>query len=207
MNTKTRHKGCTHIYHRRLEISNLDVHRHQELFNYLRRMYFDCHLNKVISPISDVLLTSLPSLAFVPALLQVWTLCRYGELKQISFDTIKHNDYFIIKSSKSDHTRTIKPFPWYNPIQLRRLPISTMINVISYDSYKISINKAKKRISFVKNTGTLDVSHIWRHIEASWMSDQGIPIEVISSKMGHLCHNTTKRYIWPNLTSNVFVYK
>ncbi|GAH94775.1 unnamed protein product [marine sediment metagenome] len=82
-----------------------------------------------------------------------------------------------------------------------------MINVISYDSYKISINKAKKKISLGKNIGTLDVSHIWRHIEASWMSDQGIPIEEISEKMGHLCLKTTKGYIRPELTSNIFIYQ
>jgi len=207
MNTKTKYRGCSHVYQRRLEISQRDVHRHQELFNYCMRMYLKCNLNRFISPLSDLLLTNLPSLAFVPALLQVWTLCRYGELKQISFDTIKHNESFHIKSSKSVHSRTIKPFPWYDPDLLRRLSDATIINVISYDSYKISINRAKKKMSFGKSIGMLDVSHIWRHIEASWMSDQGIPIEEISEKMGHLCHNTTKGYIRPNLTSNIFIYK
>ncbi len=203
MNTNTKYKGCTHAYHRRLDISREDVRRHQELYNYLRRMYLDCKLNKTISPISDILLNNLPTLSFVPALLQVWTLCRYGELKQISFQTIKHNLSFSIKSSKSDHFRTIKPFPWWDPLQLRRLSAATMINVISYDSYKISINRAKKRIGLVSDVSILEVSHIWRHIEASWMSDQGIPIEEISEKMGHLCHNTTKGYIRPNLTSKI----
>ncbi|MBA7664085.1 hypothetical protein ES703_72136 [subsurface metagenome] len=201
MTTKTKYAGCTHVYHRRIEISTQDVHRHQELCNYLRRMYLDCRLDIAISPISNLLLNNLPTLSFVPALLQVWTLCRYNELKQISFQSIKHNLSYSIKSSKSDHLRTIKPFPWWDPISLRRLSDSTMINVISYDSYKISINRAKKAIALTKDVGILDVSHIWRHVEASWMSDQGIPIDEISSKMGHLCHKTTAGYIRPNLTS------
>lgn len=205
MNTKTKYAGCTRIYYRRLVISNQDVHRHQELYNYLRRTYLDCHINKLISPISDVLLNNLPTLAFVPALLQVWTLCRYGELEQISFKSIKKNESFIIKSSKSKHTRTINPFPCRDPDQLHRLPSVTMVNVISYDSYKNSINRAKRNISLATNLDILDVSHIWRHIEASWMSDQGIPLEEISEKMGHLCHNTTKGYIHPTLTSKIIV--
>ncbi|GAI30836.1 unnamed protein product, partial [marine sediment metagenome] len=70
------------------------------------------------------------------------------------------------KSSKSEHTRTIRPFPCSDPELLRRLPAVTMINVISYDSYKISINRAKKNIALITDIGMLDVSHIWRHIEA-----------------------------------------
>ncbi|MBA7540738.1 hypothetical protein ES705_33040 [subsurface metagenome] len=205
MSADTKYKGCTHVYLRRLEISRQDVHRHQDLFNYLRLMYLDGCLSAQISPISDALLNCLPTLSFVPALLQVWTLCRYNELKQISFQTIKRNEPFVINSSKSKHTRTIKPFPWYAPGKLRKLSNLTMINVVSYDSYKISINRAKKAIALNADSGILDVSHIWRHIEASWMYELGIPLEDISYKMGHLNSKTTRGYFRPNLSPNAFI--
>jgi integrase len=82
-----------------------------------------------------------------------------------------------------------------------------MINVISYDSYKISINRVKKSASLYIGDGTLEVSHIWRHIEASWMFDQGIPIDEISYKLGHLSRKTTEGYIRKKLHSKIFVYK
>jgi len=101
-----------------------------------------------------------------------------------------------------------------NPLQfkaqkaiIRALLSATMINVISYDSYKISINRAKKDIGLSKDGRILDVSHIWRHIEASWMSDQGIPIEEISKKMGHLNYKTTKGYFRPYLNCEMIINK
>lgn len=190
--------GCTHVYRPRVNITIRDIHNHRVLQNYLKRIWLDSGIQTTISPESNRILRSLPNLAFVPALIQVWTLCRFNELKQISISDIKSNKSFEIQSSKSAHRRIIPSFPCGSPLQRKRLSNQTLIIAVSYDSFKDSIKKAKNIINLSYVKGILDCTHIFRHLEATWLHKEGLPLEQISYRLGHLNNETTKKYIHSN---------
>ena len=185
----------TRAYHQRLDISIVDITLHRRLYSYLISLFMDGCFKNQISPLSHSILGGLPSLAFVPGLLQAYTCCRYCELSQIGVHLIKTNSPFVIKSSKSDHIRSENRFSLQHPDQLRRINPATKILVISYDSYKNSIIKAKRPFKFIQIMDILDCTHIWRHIEASWQYSRGVALADISNHLGHVSHSTTQKYI------------
>ncbi|MBA7577307.1 hypothetical protein ES708_19156 [subsurface metagenome] len=184
-----------HVHYNRSTLTIQDMHRHRQLLNYLLQLYINAGISNQISPESSMVLGGLTNLSFVPAFFQVWTLCRYGELNQIRMEDVKSNSPFVIRSSKSKHVRTVPALPFRQPAILRQLSLQTKLNVSGYDAYSDSLARVKKILGLELLPGHLDCTHIFRHLEASWMFDQGIPISDISYKLGHLSDQTTHQYI------------
>ena len=195
-----KNKGqVTHIYKQVIDISMADITRHRRLYGYLITLFRNGCFKKSISPLSHQLLENISTLTFVPGLLQAWTCCRFCELKQIGIQNIMTNSPFVIKSSKSDHIRSVNRLPLQQLPQLRKLNPSTKILVVSYDSYKNSIKQARRRLKMIKINGILDCTHVWRHFEASWQFSQNVPLANISHCLGHVSDKTTLGYIHPEL--------
>jgi len=172
-----------------------DVQRYRRLLNYITLIYRNTPIKKSFSPLSCSILNLLPPLSFVPAFFQVYTLARYNELSQISIDLLKSREPIVIKSSKSKHIRSILPLPVYKPSLLGSLDPKTFISVSSYDKYKNDIIKAKRYLGLTQEIGILDCTHIFRHIEATFMSLKGIDKKLISYRLGHSNLSTTDKYI------------
>jgi len=188
-------EGVHSVYIRKKQYNRNDIHRYLKLQNYFKRMWLESGIQKSISPQSNMILSSLPSLSFVPAFLQVWTMCRFNELGQISISDIKNNKKILINSSKSDHSRIVPRFPRYNMQQLRLISSKTLILVISYTAYKKAITKARNYLHIETPKGILDCTHIFRHFEASWLHSENISIHDISYMLGHSTDQATKQYI------------
>ncbi len=190
--TPVRHPG---VHYNRQTHTIQDMNRHRMLLNYLLLLYANSGITDQISPVSNMILRDISHLSFVPAFFQVWTLCRFGELEQIKIQDVKTNSYFEIHSSKSKHIRLIPRLPLRQPAILRQLSLQTKLNVTGYDAYSDALTRVKKRIGLELLPGHLDCTHIFRHLEASWMYDQGVPISEISYKLGHIIDKTTHQYI------------
>lgn len=184
----------SHVYKERQHITLHDVTMHRQLFGYLKILFREGCFKDAIAPLNLDILDHLPTLNFVPGLLQAYTCCRYSELRQITIHIIKKNDPFVIKSSKSEHVRSLPGFPISHPEQLRLLNPRTKVLVVSYDNYVNSIKFAKKQCNITHIDDILDCTHIFRHIQASWMSSRGVPLADISYSLGHLNNSTTKQY-------------
>jgi len=150
---------------------------------------------KGFSPTTNQILCSLPTLSFVPAFLQAYTLCRFNELEQISILTIKTASPILIVSSKGEHTRLVPSFPVFMTPTLQALDPKTKILVISYDKYKHDVKVSLKFTNFSYEENILDCTHIFRHLEASWKYSQGIKVSHISKLLGHKSVKTTGKYI------------
>jgi len=195
-----KNKGqVTHVYKQVMNVSMADITRHRRLYGYLITLFRNGCFRSSISPLSHDLLENISTLSFVPGLLQAWTCCRFCELKQIGIQNIMTNSPFVIKSSKSDHIRSVNRLPLQQLPQFRKLNPSTKILVVSYDSYKNSIKQARRRLQMVKIKSILDCTHIWRHFEASWKFSQGVSLANISNCLGHVSDQTTRGYIHPEL--------
>ena len=171
------------------------ISKHRLLASYLHEYFLAYQSALSFSPLTIKLLASLPSLTFVPAFLQAYTLCRVGELKQILFTNIKENESFIIHSSKSSHVRTIPAFFRFNYSSLQRISHDTPLFVISYDHLRNSISAACRNINLPYVTGILDKTHIFRHLQASHFHFEGVDIDEISKRLGHLSNKTTYSYL------------
>lgn len=183
------------LYPAEISISIQDVQRHRRLYNYLLQ-YWRNNMRFLDFPTSvSLILSFVPQLCFVPCFLLAYTCCRVGELKQIKISDIKKSKPIIIKSSKSKHVRSVPALKSWNPDLLRNIDPKVMIVVVSYDHLKNSIRQAKKRANIPPIFNILDLTHIFRHLTATFMNSQGIDISIISDKLGHLNKETTAKYI------------
>jgi len=195
MNTEQSKKSNSPLYSQETSISIQDVQAHRRLHNYLVQYWRRNH-DKLDFPVeTSLILRFVPSLCFVPCFLLAYTCCRVGELKQIKISDIKKRKPIIIKSSKSSHVRTVPPLEIFKPKLLRSISLKTMITVVSYDHLKNAIRQAKKRASIHMPNNSLDLTHIFRHLSATYLFNSGVDISTISEKLGHLNPETTKTYI------------
>jgi integrase len=61
----------------------------------------------------------------------------------------------------------------------------------------MDIKKSCRLCGIPEQKNILDCTHIFRHIEASWMNAQKIPLSDISYKLGHESDKSTSKYIHP----------
>jgi len=191
--------GVPGIYTRRLSVSISDIQKHRRLLNYIKLYYRRNYGSFNFSPHIYNILNSIPSLSFVPSFFLAYTLCRINELVQINVPVIKKLKPFEIHSSKSSHIRSVPGFSPYKIKTLNAVDDCTLLMVISYDSLKNSIKSSRDALNiFIPGSG-LDCTHIFRHLQASFLSSQGVPIDEISYKLGHMIEKTTHQYIHKEL--------
>lgn len=172
-----------------------DVQRHRRLYNYLLLYWRNNRLSLNFPEPSDIILHYVPQLCFVPCFLLAYTCCRFGELKQIKISDILNRQVININSSKSKHTRQIPALSDFKPAIRMSIDPNTLVYVISYDHLKNTIHKAKKRGKLPPIPSALDVTHVFRHYEATYLNSKGLDIDSISERLGHLNRATTLKYI------------
>jgi len=186
------------VSYSKLNIGIHDIHNYRILFGILRAYWLEYSGTLNFSPVTKLILNSLPLLSFVPAFYQAWTLCRYGEIKQIKIQSIKKSTYITIKSSKSDHKRTVQAVPFPAGTNLKCIKDKTKIQVVSYDSYKDSIARIIDNSPYMVFSNILNRTHIFRHLEATNLFLDGVPIPDISNRLGHVSDSATSEYIHKN---------
>ncbi len=192
----------TGIYTRRINFNILDMHRHRQLSGYYRQYYLRFKPLLGFSPYINLILESLPDLCFLPCFLLSYTLCRVVELDQITLPELKCHASMIIKSSKSSHIRSVLPFSKFKDPQLQAVSNKTYLMAVSYDHLKQSIKKTKHFVKTPHVPNILDVTHIFRHLQASHLLSMEIPIDEISYRLGHLLNKTTSQYIHKEFFTN-----
>ncbi|MBA7577397.1 hypothetical protein ES708_19248 [subsurface metagenome] len=172
-----------------------DIQKHRRFYNYFIQYWR--HNRRILdfSDPSNTILSFVPQLCFVPCFLLAYTCCRVGELSQIKISDILDLKKMKIKSSKSKHIRYVPPFADFKPYLRKSINPKTMIMVVSYDHLRHSIVQAKKRGKLPHIPSALDVTHSFRHYEATYLNSKGVDIDIISEKLGHLNKNTTRIYI------------
>ncbi|MBA7541202.1 hypothetical protein ES705_33509 [subsurface metagenome] len=181
-----------------LNITIHDIHNYRILFGILRAYWLENSTIINFSPVTKLILNNLPLLSFVPAFYQAWTLCRYGEIKQIKIQSIKRSRDIIIKSSKSEHVRSVPAVPFSAEANLKLIKDKTKIQVVSYDSYKDSIARFIDNSPYMVFSNILNRTHIFRHLEATKQFLDGVPIPDISNTLGHVSDSATSEYIHKN---------
>lgn len=193
MNTTT--KQATPSYNCGININIQDVQRHRRLYNYFIG-YYRNNTKYLRFPVpTRLILEFIPQLCFVPCFLLAYTCCRVGELKQIKVSDIRKRNPITIKSSKSKHVRAVPAFSDFRPNIRMSIDPKTMMMVVSYDHLKNAIHQAKKRAKLPSINGALDVTHVFRHYEATYLHSKGVDIAYISERLGHLNNETTLKYI------------
>lgn len=192
-------KGVPGVYTRRLSVTSTDIQMHRRLLNYLL-LYYRRHKKSLsFSPLTCGILEAVPHLSFVPCFILARFLIRINEITQITVPDLKSLKPILIKSSKSDHVRSVVPLESYKLPLLNSINNDTQLMVISYDSLKSSIASARNRLNIDLGDTALDSTHIFRHLEASFMYKSDIPISAISECLGHKMEKTTLQYIHKEL--------
>lgn len=191
--------GVPGVYTRRLSVTPSDIASHRRLLNYLKLYYWHHKKQLGFSPWTCSILDSVANLSFVPCFLLAWSLIRINEIKQLSVVGLKSRQPIRIKSSKSSHVRFLEPLDSFKLKLLLSVPDNTHLMVISYDSLKSQIKSARLLHKIVLEGNAHSCTHIFRHLEATWMHRQGVPIDCISKCLGHNLNKTTRQYFHVDL--------
>ncbi len=187
--------GVPGVYIRRLNLNIHDITKHRRLLNYLQLYYRRNHSTFGFAPEIHQILKLVPSLCFVPSFLLAYTCCRVNELKQIPLTFIKGSGALTLVSSKGGHKRQIPPFNPYKDKLLQSIDPKTLIIVVSYDHLRNSIAKARDRAGISIGDDHQDCTHIFRHLQATFMRSKGVEVDDISAHLGHFRKSTTYQYI------------
>lgn len=183
------------LYNKGVSITIQDVQSHRRLCSYLKQYWrHNRHSLDFPSP-TEVILSFVPQLCFVPCFLLAYTCCRVGELNQIKISSIRNLKRIKIQSSKSKHFRYVPALVDFRPGQRLSINPKTMLMVCSYDHLKHSIIQAKKRGNLPRIDSALDLTHSFRHYEATYLNSKGVDLAIISNRLGHLDKKTTLCYI------------
>ncbi|MCK5561931.1 MAG: site-specific integrase [Thermoplasmata archaeon] len=183
------------LYPSKTDITIIEVQKHRRLYNYLIQYWRHNKKTLEFPPSADLILKYVPQLCFVPCFFLAYTLCRVGELKQISITDIIKRKPFEIKSSKSKHVRIVPPLLDFSPALRNSIHPKTFIYVVSYDHLKNAIRGSKIRSKLAPIENILDLTHIFRHLSATFMFNNCVDIDTISYKLGHMNKDTTLKYI------------
>jgi integrase len=114
--------------------------------------------------------------------------CRYVEGNSISVVQGKTETRFIIKPLASDVTACFGP----NSVPAVPFPAS-------YSSVRYALNNVLPR--FVRDilTDSFSVTHVFRHLRASYLFAKSMPKDYISSLLGHRSKDAVEYYIHPDL--------
>lgn len=193
--SKLPRSGVRGVYMKRLNLTIHDITRHRRLLNYIKIYYRRHHSMLGFSPSVLCLLDKMPNLCFVPCFFQAYTLCRICELDQISIQMLKSASPFKILSSKSSHLRSIPPLLPYKKKTLQAVDNNALLMVVSYDHLRNAIKHTRDLLHIKIGDNALDCTHIFRHLQATFLFDQGYSIEDISYKLGHKINKTSRCYI------------
>lgn len=188
-------KNPVSIYKRSLSVNIQDIAQYRQLCGYLRMYYYFYRSQLDFPDITNIIVNNIPTLCFVPVFFLSYTNCRVGELSQITLQGIKEHEPFTIKSSKSKHERIVPALNIYEPEILNGIPDDTLLMPISYDHLKNAINRVKNQLHIETPSGTLNATHIFRHLFATFENNRGTEIKLISHALGHLNNDTTQKYI------------
>jgi hypothetical protein len=180
---------------RRQGPNNLDIRRHRTLVNFVRRYMAASDLPYWMSPLSYIICESVSSLSVVPCWMMAYTSCRYNELEQVDVGSVIHNTDIDITSSKGGHQRTIPNYMNLFPGIREKIHPQSLICCASYDYLCRDILRVRDDHDIDISDSCLSATHIFRHLNATWMHQSGYNLDDISYMLGHSRAETTKRYI------------
>lgn len=135
------------------------------------------------------LLTALATAARHSAILQ----CRWSEHVDLDarvIDFTKFIDDEFAERRKGRAVVGINDMLYAALVQAKREAVTDF--VVEYSGGPIK--SAKKAITFLsQTTGIKFTPHVLRHTAATWMAEDGVPLETISQMLGHRDMNTTYR--------------
>lgn len=176
-------------------VSIWDAQHHRRLAHHLREVWHAERDSFRLTSESTYIINHVAPIAFVPTLLLAHTLCRANELRQIPLDYVTAGAPAVLRSSKSDNTRTLPPLPTLYPWPVHGIDPTTRLSIISYDTLKRCLNAVIPGLKLPYYHTILHSTHIFRHLEASAMHARGMSIREIGDRMGHNSLDSTRAYI------------
>lgn len=144
---------------------------------------------------------SVSRLSWLPACLQALTFCRFSELKSIDLGELLVSDKITLKQSKTKTDRIVYLQHFDLELDAYDLEPDARILHTNYDAYRNDLKRViPRRIHKVLEFSS-DITHVFRHLHASYLHASGYTIKEIMAEFGHTSEETTRRYIHPELFS------
>jgi len=171
---------------------------------------FGSHLQAVVSHAAEVAFIDSLSHKIVldcdrfnlPAVAMLALTClRYSDLSNLDIRTYLNGGIVYVHQGKTE-----------TPFKLPDLPAPTVRHSCNYDipqvpfcssysSVRYAINQVLPRIVRLSLDGSQSVTHVFRHLRASYLYSFGNSLDYISSILGHRSNDSTKHYIHDALVS------
>lgn len=139
------------------------------------------------------------SLHWLPACLQCLSSCRFNELEQISLQDILYSLPQRIFQKKTKTFREINHLFLVEESKDLGLDFNAKIMHTSYDSYRNDLERSLPLHICEALKDSHSMTHVFRHLRASWMHANKVPIQEISEYFQHQSIEATRKYIHENI--------
>lgn len=178
------------------QLSLLDGRRrHQPLIVAMRATVAALAEAGRIDPYSYSILHHIEPWALVPAGLLAWTRARWIELASIDMVHLVAGEPIQILAAKGSLDRVVSSWPRDLADAWERVSIIAPLTCISYDRLCWCIDQARRKAGIRSLDASLDKTHIFRHLWASWRHSEGDHVETIAADLGHCKTDSTLAYI------------
>lgn len=150
-----------------------------------------------LTPLSALIVDTLPGRYVVPAFLLAYTRARWSEVQAGWIKDIQEGRSLIIKASKNKSTRSVPPLP-ERSAQYWRVALPTApVTIVSYDQLCDQLRRTSRDVGITLPQTANDGTHIFRHLYASFKHAEGMPKHEISHALGHHSQTAVRHYIHP----------
>lgn len=132
-------------------------------------------------------------------LVMALTSCRYSEIDWVDYEDMFNGTSFLIFQPKQEKFRHHPALLYGVGAGASDWDDTTPICVVSYDQTRGDIQRALPDEIRSLSHNWNDSTHIFRHLNATWMYKQGMDLVQISSYLDHKSTEATESYIHEDL--------
>lgn len=150
-----------------------------------------------MTPISALIVDTVPARYVVPTFLLAYTRARWSEVQSSWIADIQEGRSLIVKASKNDYTRSVPPIPERYAQYWRIAPPTAPVTMVSYDQLCDQLRRTSRAVGIILPPNAKNATHIFRHLFASFKHAEGMPRAEISHALGHHSQTAVRHYIHP----------
>lgn len=148
-----------------------------------------------IDPVTAHLVLAIGRMETGEASLLAWGAFRYKELDQIDVRSWAGGQNINIRQTKTDQPRGVTGISTDDRLEFSDVEVTESMRIVNYDSLHYAIaNSMPIRLREVLS-GCQNKTHVFRHLRASWMLQQGSKLYQIQKFFGHKNSESTEQYI------------
>jgi len=153
------------------------------------------HLDPAVGRYARQVLAEVPRTHWLTALIMAVTACRWGELPYFDPRALLIGRRVTWQPTKGSAERSVVWPQVCVRTYLPYLPLGFVPRIHEYAAHAAAVRLAARRAGYEPKGCANKATHLWRHLRAWHMIDEGHSVDVIARTLGHRRPDSTEYYL------------